>query len=82
MAQAQLDTLHYRELKHQNQFIIQISEDFHVKIRRKKNQTVALFFYKNKKSFSIPYVLLQKLVIAQDIFQLAAELIDGTVLAY
>ena len=74
MAQAQLDA---RCVTQSKQFLIAISPDFSLKIRQISGKTLVLFYYKNKKSFSIPIDLFMQISDNLETIQVAAGLLQG-----
>ena len=74
MAQAQVDA---RCVTNSKQYIILLSSDLSLKIRQISGKTLVLFYYKNKKSFSLPFDLFMQITQHLDTIQFAAELLKG-----
>ncbi len=75
MAQAQLNPLmHPSPAKH---FFIVLSPELTLKVRQKSGEFVILFYYRNKKSFSLPLTLFTQVANSVEVISLAVQLIRG-----
>ncbi len=74
MAQAQLDA---HCVTNSKQYIILLSDELSLKIRQISGETLVLFYYKNKKSFSLPFDLFMQITHHLETIQFAAGLLKG-----
>ena len=59
------------------QFFIAISPELTLKVRKKSGELVLLFYYRNKKSFSLPISLFHEILNSAEIISIASQLIQG-----
>ena len=76
MAQAQLNPSFFNQTS-QKHILVSISPDLTLKIRKKAGELVILFYYRNKKSFSLPACLFSQVLESQETILVALQLIQG-----